>query len=243
MSSRFSSTAFLIDATSCDWLREGAAAGAGAAAAPGGGQYGFGGGNGGAAVRRPRWQFLVRVAAGCGRRRGGCRGAGGQHFLVAGDGDRELLDQHAELVDFADHGPGCGPRRRNSPTPSCPRWRRAGVRIRRPGGPGRRCRAKGPRSGRRHRCGRAAASRRRCRGSGRSARSAPRSRIPMPLMPAIEYSTRPSEAATSTMQMAMKIVDIRIMLRATPSRPNAPTRENAESSGMVCHALPKRAQA
>ena len=30
-------------------------------------------------------------------------------------------------------------------------------------------------------------------------------------MPATEYSTRPSEAATSTMQMAMKIVEIRII--------------------------------
>ena len=41
----------------------------------------------------------------------------------------------------------------------------------------------------------------------------------VPLMPAMEYRTRPSEAATSTMQMAMKIVEMRIMLRATPSSP------------------------
>src|SRR5260221_11452538 len=34
-------------------------------------------------------------------------------------------------------------------------------------------------------------------------------------MPATEYSTRPREAATSTMQMAMKIVEMRIMSRAT----------------------------
>jgi hypothetical protein len=31
------------------------------------------------------------------------------------------------------------------------------------------------------------------------------------LMPAMEYSTRPSDAATSTMQMAMKIVEMRII--------------------------------
>jgi hypothetical protein len=34
-----------------------------------------------------------------------------------------------------------------------------------------------------------------------------------PLMPAAEYRSRPSDAATSTMQMAMKIVEMRIMLR------------------------------
>jgi hypothetical protein len=30
-------------------------------------------------------------------------------------------------------------------------------------------------------------------------------------MPATEYSTKPREAATSTMQMAMKIVEMRII--------------------------------
>ena len=49
-----------------------------------------------------------------------------------------------------------------------------------------------------------------------------------PLIPATEYRTRPRDAATSTMQMAMKIVEMRIMLRAMPSGPNCPTRENAE---------------
>ena len=39
-----------------------------------------------------------------------------------------------------------------------------------------------------------------------------------PLIPATEYRTKPSEAATSTMQMAMKIVEMRIMSRAMPSR-------------------------
>jgi hypothetical protein len=33
----------------------------------------------------------------------------------------------------------------------------------------------------------------------------------MPLIPATEYRMRPREAATSTMQMAMKIVEMRIM--------------------------------
>ena len=47
----------------------------------------------------------------------------------------------------------------------------------------------------------------------------------MPLMPATEYRTRPSEAATSTMQMAMKIVEMRIMLRARPSDPRVPKPE------------------
>src|ERR1700712_123141 len=47
-------------------------------------------------------------------------------------------------------------------------------------------------------------------------------------MPATECRTRPSEAATSTMQMAIKIVEMRIMSRATPSGPNCPTRKNAE---------------
>ena len=32
-----------------------------------------------------------------------------------------------------------------------------------------------------------------------------------PLMPATEYSTSPRDAATSTMQMAMKIVEMRII--------------------------------
>jgi len=44
----------------------------------------------------------------------------------------------------------------------------AGARIRRPGARDRRCRATNPRSGHRRRCGRSAASIRRCRGSGRS---------------------------------------------------------------------------
>ncbi|WP_245321414.1 hypothetical protein [Bradyrhizobium sp. NAS96.2] len=43
-----------------------------------------------------------------------------------------------------------------------------------------------------------------------------------PLMPATEYRTKPSEAATSTMQMAMKIVEMRIMSRARALRPNIP---------------------
>src|SRR5690348_16128591 len=43
-----------------------------------------------------------------------------------------------------------------------------------------------------------------------------------PLMPAQEYSTRPREAATSTMQTAMKMVEIRIIVRALPSRPERP---------------------
>src|ERR1043166_4517850 len=42
-----------------------------------------------------------------------------------------------------------------------------------------------------------------------------------PLMPSTEYRIRPSEAATSTMQMAMKIVEMRIMPRATPSSPDS----------------------
>ncbi len=33
----------------------------------------------------------------------------------------------------------------------------------------------------------------------------------VPLIPIIEYSASPSDAATSTMQMAMKIVEIRII--------------------------------
>ena len=36
-----------------------------------------------------------------------------------------------------------------------------------------------------------------------------------PPIPATEYRTSPRDAATSTMQMAMKIVEMRIMLRAT----------------------------
>src|SRR5215212_10006906 len=36
-------------------------------------------------------------------------------------------------------------------------------------------------------------------------------------MPAQEYRIRPRDAATRTMQMAMKIVEIRIMLRERPS--------------------------
>src|SRR6188474_3256762 len=43
-----------------------------------------------------------------------------------------------------------------------------------------------------------------------------------PLMPSTEYRIRPSEAATSTMQMAMKTVEMRIMSRATPSGPDCP---------------------
>src|SRR3954452_16334164 len=35
-------------------------------------------------------------------------------------------------------------------------------------------------------------------------------------MPATEYRTKPSEAATSTMQMAMKIVEMRIMCAERP---------------------------
>jgi hypothetical protein len=41
-------------------------------------------------------------------------------------------------------------------------------------------------------------------------------------MPATEYRIRPSDAATSTMQMAMKIVEMRIMLRGRPSSPGVP---------------------
>ena len=45
-----------------------------------------------------------------------------------------------------------------------------------------------------------------------------------PEMPAIEYRIRPSDAATSTMQMAMNIVEIRIICRATlPSATNPST--------------------
>ncbi len=43
-----------------------------------------------------------------------------------------------------------------------------------------------------------------------------------PLMPATEYRTKPNEAATSTMQMAMKIVEMRIMSRARALRPCVP---------------------
>ncbi len=50
--------------------------------------------------------------------RGGGRDARGQHVVMAGDGDRELFDQHAEFVDFADHGldaVGAGGIRRHHP--------------------------------------------------------------------------------------------------------------------------------
>src|SRR5271165_4963964 len=40
-----------------------------------------------------------------------------------------------------------------------------------------------------------------------------------PEMPAIEYRIRPTDAATSTMQMAIKIVEIRIICRATLPAP------------------------
>src|SRR5216117_2050552 len=40
----------------------------------------------------------------------------------------------------------------------------------------------------------------------------------MPLRPAMEYRIRPREAATSTMQMAMNIVEMRIMSRSTPPK-------------------------
>jgi hypothetical protein len=39
-----------------------------------------------------------------------------------------------------------------------------------------------------------------------------------PEIPATEYRMSPSDAATNTMQMAMKIVEIRIMLRDAPNR-------------------------
>jgi hypothetical protein len=41
----------------------------------------------------------------------------------------------------------------------------------------------------------------------------------VPLIPATEYRTRPKDAATNTMQMAMKIVEMRIMLHARPPTP------------------------
>src|ERR1044072_8443120 len=59
-------------------------------------------------------------------------------------------------------------------------------------------------------------------------------------MPAIAYSTRPSEAATSTMQTAMKIVEMRIMSRATPSSlecPKVQVGQTWENSETVSHGL------
>ena len=51
-----------------------------------------------------------------------------------------------------------------------------------------------------------------------------------PLMPATEYRISPSDAATSTMQMAMKIVEIRIIWRAhSPEWRNLST--NVDSGG------------
>ena len=105
MSSRFSSIAFLMAASSCGWLRAGAsAAAAGAGAATGAGLAT-------AAPQAAAESMAARFAAPghalCrdrGRRRWRGRRARGQQILMAGDGGRELLDQHAEFVDLADHG-------------------------------------------------------------------------------------------------------------------------------------------
>src|ERR1700752_2309032 len=83
MSSRFSSIAFFTAAINWFWLREGAD---GAAAEAAGADSGATDGG-----------FAARDGADSASCRPGGAGGGGR------DGGGELLDQHAELVDLADH--------------------------------------------------------------------------------------------------------------------------------------------